>query len=259
MKRAFWIGFGLFAQVLFAATVCRLFPFLQGSNPGLLAAHGNLLPAPYAVNAVLAVQFAILHSWLLLPTTRRRLEGYILGPLYGCFFCFATCISLLLTIELWQPTEPVLWHLHGIAAMMVRTAFLITWLVLLYSLSLTGLGYQTGWTPYWAWLRGRKLPPRRFEPRGAYRLLRHPIYLSFLGLVWLTPAMTLDRAVLTGIWTAYIFVGSWLKDRRLIYYVGDSYREYQSRIPGYPFFLYGPLARVPLAPKPSVNDNRVAA
>jgi hypothetical protein len=57
--------------------------------------------------------------------------------------------------------------------------------------------------------------------------------------------MTLDRAVLTAIWTAYIFIGSHLKDRRLLYYLGDVYRRYQARVPGYPFFLFGPLARVP--------------
>jgi len=59
-----------------------------------------------------------------------------------------------------------------------------------------------------AWLRGREARRDWPEPRGVYRVLRHPIYLSFLGLVWLTPAMTPDRALLTAVWTVYIFVGS---------------------------------------------------
>ena len=44
-----------------------------------------------------------------------------------------------------------------------------------------------------------------FEPRGAYLWMRHPVYLSFLGLIWFTPYMTIDRAVLTALWTVYIF------------------------------------------------------
>jgi hypothetical protein len=31
--------------------------------------------------------------------------------------------------------------------------------------------------------------------RGAYRPLRHPVDLSFLGLVWFVPVIILDRIV----------------------------------------------------------------
>ncbi|MCA9028506.1 MAG: hypothetical protein KDA86_25070 [Planctomycetaceae bacterium] len=85
------------------------------------------------------------------------------------------------------------------------------------------------------------MPPRPFLEHGAYRWFRHPIYLSFLGLIWFTPRMTLDHALLTGWWTVYIFVGSYLKDERLAFYLGESYREYQRRVPGYPGMTFGPL------------------
>jgi len=64
-----------------------------------------------------------------------------------------------------------------------------------------------------------------------------------LGLVWFTPRMSADHAVLTGVWTVYVFVGSYLKDRRLAFYLGDTYREYASRVPGYPGMLFGPLGK----------------
>jgi len=75
--------------------------------------------------------------------------------------------------------------------------------------------------------------------------LRQPVYLAFLGLVWLTPVVTLDRALLIVVWTADIYVGSVLKDRRLLLFIGSPYREYQSRVPGYPGIPLGPLARLP--------------
>ena len=84
-------------------------------------------------------------------------------------------------------------------------------------------------------------------PQSVYRFLRHPVYLSFLGLVWFVPVVTLDRAVLIGVWTVSISVGSVLKDRRLLFYLGDEYRRYQADVPGYPGMPFGPLARVPLA------------
>jgi protein-S-isoprenylcysteine O-methyltransferase Ste14 len=245
--RVFWIGFGIFTQILFAVTVCRLFLFLPGTSRGALSATvAGTLPW-YGLDLLLALQFAILHSLLLLPVLRRRWKQLIPPPQYGCFFCTAACCSLLLAIELWQPSDLVVWQLTGVASMAVSVAFLLTWVGLIYSLSLTGLGWQTGWTPWWAWVRNRPLERKWTEPPGAYRLLRHPIYLSFLGLLWLTPVVTLDRLVLACMWTVYIFLGSYLKDRRLLYYAGEAYRRYQARVPGYPFIPFGPLGRVPLA------------
>jgi len=46
--------------------------------------------------------------------------------------------------------------------------------------------------------------------------------MSFLGLIWFTTTMTLDHAVLTIIWTAYIYAGSYFKDKRMIHFVGDG-------------------------------------
>ena len=162
---------------------------------------------------------------------------------YGSFFCVVTCLGLLAMFRFWQPSSTVVWQFSGAARSTVQWAFVGSWVALFYSLHLTGLGYQTGWTPWWHWLRGKKLGPRGFKPRGAYRWLRHPVYLSFLGLVWFTPVVTLDRAALIVMWSVYIAIGSYLKDERLAYYLGDSYRDYQAHVPGYPVIWFGPLGR----------------
>jgi methanethiol S-methyltransferase len=246
--RTLGILFGVGTHVLFGLTVCRLFLFLRGDNAtlGLFSGQATFVPDGVCLDGLLALQFGVVHSWLLLPRTRQRLERWVPAAHYGCFFCVATCLSLLLAIEGWQPGLGTVWRLSGVPARALRTAGLLTWGGLVYSLSLTGLGYQTGWTPWWAWVRGRKPPRRAFQPRGAYHVLRHPVYLSFLGLVWLTPVLTLDRVVLMVVWTMYILVGSYLKDGRLLSYVGDAYCAYQGRVPGYPFVFFGPLARGPL-------------
>jgi protein-S-isoprenylcysteine O-methyltransferase Ste14 len=138
----------------------------------------------------------------------------------------------------------------------VSVAVLLTWVGLIYRVSLTGLGWQTGLTPWWAWVRGRPLERKWSEPAGAYRVLRHPIYLSFLGLLWLVPVLTLDRLLLAGSWTVYLFLGSYWKDRRLLSYLGDAYRHYQARVPGYPFIPFGPLGRVRLPAEKTVCLDR---
>ena len=74
-------------------------------------------------------------------------------------------------------------------------------------------------------------PARPFAPQGVYRFMRPPVSLSFLGIVWLVPVVTLGSAVLIAIWTVSIYVGSVLKDRRLLFYVGDEYRRYRADVP----------------------------
>jgi len=236
-RRVAGLAFGLGTQLLFVVTVWYLFWFLYGDGRAAAADFGW-------VDSLLALQFAAVHSVLLLPAVREGLKRWLPAELYGCLFCVATCVGLLIAYAFWRTSPVVVWNLHGPASVAMQVAFGLSWAALLYSLSLTGLGYQTGLTQWLYWLRGRRLPRREFEPRGAYRWLRHPVYLSFLGLVWFTPRMTLDHALLTAVWTAYIFYGSYLKDERLAHYLGERYRAYQRRVAGYPFLPWGPLGKL---------------
>jgi len=249
MRRIAGILFGVLTHALFAFTVWHLVWFLAGHGPaGPAVAASAREVAPLAVDLGLAVLFAVPHSLLLLPAVRRRLvPHWIPGAFYGLFFCAATCVFLLATIFLWQPSDAVVFAWPAAVRPWVTAAFAASWAALFYSLALTGLGQQTGWTPWWRWVRGLAPERRAFDPRGAYRVLRHPVYLSFLGLVWITPVITLDRAVLIAVWTTYIYVGSVLKDRRLAHYIGTPYHAYAARVPGYPGMPGGPLARLPLA------------
>ncbi len=236
MRRFLGIAAGLLVQVLFVVASYYNYVFLAGSPPR--PGHAAL-----AWDALLAIQFCVVHSVLLWPGVRKRLERIISPAFYGLFFCTAACLTLLLTMTQWQVGDWAIWQLSGVPRLAVQTLYLSCWGTLFFSLCCSGIGYHTGWLPWWYWVTRQPIPRRSFKPRGAFTLMRHPGYLSFLGLVWFTPDMTIDRAMLTGLWTVYIFCGSMLKDLRLIHYVGDAYREYQARVPGYPGMFFGPLGR----------------
>lgn len=247
-----WLGamLGFGAHALLAVTVWFLFPFLMDSS----ALGRDASAAWWGWDILLVLLFGVSHSVLLYPAVRDWLETYFPGALHGVFFTVVTCLSLLLLIFTWQPSGVELWRWEGLPRYAIGTAYLASWAALLYTVSLTGAGFQTGWTPFWAWLREQPRPRRRFEVRRAYRWLRHPVYLSFLGLIWFTPTMTLDRAMFTALMTGYVFLGSYLKDRRLLFYLGEVYRDYQARVPGYPVIGLGPLGRVPAAPAESIAE-----
>lgn len=225
--------FGAATQLVFLWTVVELFQFLRY---GSYSSHAF---SPLR-DTGLALFFALPHSLLLLPAVNKSMRRSIPSELLGCVHCLATCISLLVLFRLWTPSSNTIWNFSGLAEQVMLLGFYGSWVALFYSLYLTGLGYQTGVLPWWCWLQRKKVPLRKFEPQSLFRFMRHPVYLSFLGLIWFTPRMTIDHAVLTIVWTAYIYVGSYLKDKRLERFIGDPYREYSSRVTGFPLIGFGP-------------------
>ncbi|RJP30559.1 MAG: hypothetical protein C4527_09450 [Candidatus Omnitrophota bacterium] len=72
--------------------------------------------------------------------------------------------------------------------------------------------------------------------RGIHRYVRHPWYAAVLILVWakdLTRADLLTAVILS----AYIFIGTYLEERKLIALFGESYREYRRNVPAFIPFL----------------------
>jgi methanethiol S-methyltransferase len=235
--RACGVAFGAATQLFFLYTVVYLFLFLR---------YGGWYPATHWFwkDTLLAVFFAVPHSVLLAPATQKWLKQWIPGGLLGCIHCCVTCASLLVIFHFWGTSSVTLWKATGVMETIIVGCFYGSWIALFYSIYLTGMGYQTGLTQWWYWMIRKPLPKREFVLRSVYRWMRHPIYMSFLGLIWFTPNMTLDHALLTGVWTAYIYVGSYLKDKRMIRFVGKEYREYAARVPGLPIIGFGPLLKM---------------
>jgi len=133
LPQTFGVTAGIATHVLFGITVWYLFWFLKEMN----AARSQ---HAVWIDSLLVLQFAVPHSWLLHPATRKRLARWISAPFYGLFFCAVTCFSLLLTISLWQSTTVVLWQLTGVANTVMQTGFVLSWAALFYSLWLVGAG-----------------------------------------------------------------------------------------------------------------------
>lgn len=237
LSRASGLAFGAGTQVLFLWTAYQLFLFLRGP----LAVSHHFHPVR---DILLALFFAWPHSLLLVPSVQKWLKAYVHPQLMGCLHCVVTCGSLLLLFPLWSVSQGGVWDLNGWSAIVMQFGFYGSWAALLYSLWLSGMGYQTGLLPWLYWARGVKSPRREMNSSGAFRIMRHPVYLSFLGLVWFTPHMTWDHVILTSVWTLYIYVGSYMKDRRLLHYIGQPYREYAQRVPGFPLIGFGVLGKL---------------
>jgi protein-S-isoprenylcysteine O-methyltransferase Ste14 len=72
--------------------------------------------------------------------------------------------------------------------------------------------------------------PGGFHAVGPYALVRHPIYLGWLLLVFGVPVMNGTRLAFAVISSAYLVVAIPLEERSLVEAFGDEYRRYQRQV-----------------------------
>ncbi|MHB1034656.1 MAG: methyltransferase family protein [Pirellulales bacterium] len=92
-------------------------------------------------------------------------------------------------------------------------------------LELTGLGAA------YANLRGRAHQPAAFGGALPSRIVRHPVLLGVLIMLWATPTMTFAHFLFSAAMSLFLWVGITVQERELAATHGEAYREYLSRTP----------------------------
>jgi protein-S-isoprenylcysteine O-methyltransferase Ste14 len=184
-----------------------------------------------ALDAALSLAFFAQHSGMVrrgfkAALARRMPERYL-----GAVYAIASGAAFTAVLVLWQKTEAGLGapgaglRLVGLGAS---------------ALALTGFAWAVvslrrfdpfGLRPILAHLRGRPARPAPFSARGAYRWVRHPLYLCVIVLLWAPLDLGLDRLLGALLWTAWIVAGAALEERDLVAALGEPYRAYQQSVP----------------------------
>lgn len=233
LRVAFALLWGLVNHSLFAGAIVAMLLALYG---GLRIGLGRLEgAAAFAANALLLLQFPLLHSWMLTGRGRRalsRLAPRELGrDLVPTTFAALAAVQLLATFLLWSPGEVVLYEASGAALWLWRAAFAASWLFLIQALRDARLSVQTGSIGWTSVLRGRSPQYGDFPTHGLFRACRQPVYLGFALTLWTGPVLTLDRLALALVWSAYCALGPLLKERRYLAWFGERYANYRRTVP----------------------------
>jgi protein-S-isoprenylcysteine O-methyltransferase Ste14 len=224
---------GLACHGLFVVAIAWM---VVGLHEGLTTGAGGLSGwGALAANALLVLQFPLLHSFLLAGPGRRllaRLVPFGLGrDLAPTSFGIVASLQLLVAFGLWSPSGVVLFAAQGALRPVFEVAFVASWLFLVKALWDAGLSLQTGFVGWSAVLRGRRPAFGAFPQHGLFRACRQPVYLAFATTLWTGPVLSVDRVALALAWSAYCAVGPLLKEGRYRTWYGDAYRAYQARVP----------------------------
>ncbi len=228
--------YGVAAYVLFLGVFTYMAGFLLGFIvPKGINDPGNGHPPPIAaaifINLLLIALFGFFHSLLARDRVKRLLLRILPQPAERSTYVVQSSLCLGLAMWQWQPLPGIIWDLHGTAAILAYAFFAMGTVIVLWSTFLIDHFELFGLRQIWTHLRGQNMPAPMFRKPSLYKIVRHPMQLGIIILVFATPQMTVGHLLFASAMTAYIFVGLHFEERALTREFGDDYRAYQSTVP----------------------------
>jgi protein-S-isoprenylcysteine O-methyltransferase Ste14 len=207
-----------------------------------LGQPGPALPAPsrwraLGHNLALFALFAVHHSLVARPTVKRWLVGYVPPWLERSLYVWTASLLFFATCLAWR-------RLGGLVYAVPPEARWLGYLVQVAGVGLVARASAAldvlelaGIRQVVQALGGDAAPttPQRGQPAllqttGAYRLVRHPVYLGWVLLVFGAPVMTGDRLLFATLSTLYLVVAIPLEERALLAQYGEAYRRYAQTV-----------------------------
>jgi protein-S-isoprenylcysteine O-methyltransferase Ste14 len=233
MARVLAALYGICAYAIFLFTILYAIGFIgnlvvpKSIDSG---AVGTLIES-LVVNVMLLGLFAIQHSVMARQGFKRWWTRIVSPSIERSTFVLLSSLVLLLLYWQWRPMPAPIWTVHHplIASALDATSW-FGWGLLFASTFMLSHFELFGLSQVFARLFGRNLPPPQFRAPLLYRVVRHPIYLSFLLAFWATPEMTAGHLLFAVATTGYILIGIQLEERDLIDTFGDRYHRYRQQV-----------------------------
>ncbi|MGY6410395.1 MAG: methyltransferase family protein [Alkalilacustris sp.] len=227
------LGAGLVTHAVFAAAVLAM---IGAMAFGMSESLGRVpQPWAWAANAALLLQFPLLHSLLLSAPGRRALARALPGPhgetLATTTYALIASVQLLALFALWTPSGVVWWRAECLAFAALCTAYAGAWLLLVKASFDAGAEVQSGALGWMSLMAGVRPRFPDMPERGLFRLIRHPIYVSFALTLWTVPVWTPDQLAVALTLTAYCLLAPLLKERRLAARHGARFERYRAGVP----------------------------
>ena len=218
------------AVLIGAGALLAFLIVLFAGPPGLLDLDLEQREALW-MDAGLSLFFFIQHSGMIRKSFRRWITRCIPKDYERASYAIASGTALLVVIVCWQET-PLLFQPPGVIfRSFLRAVYWLSLLGFVWGIISLKIFDPCGVRPLVVRSRGGIQKRMSFVSRGAYLWVRHPLYLFMLLMIWSYPALQPDRLLFNVLWTVWIVIGAILEERDLLEEFGETYREYQRRVP----------------------------
>jgi protein-S-isoprenylcysteine O-methyltransferase Ste14 len=214
-----WLGGALFVGSLSYLAYFYLVTLASASGDASRATSNALF------NGGLFAIFALHHSLLARTWFKRSIARLIPPHAERSAYVWVASVLSIAMCALWRPVPGLVyqvdgwwrlpfWSLQAVGVVMTLHAARV-----IKPLELAGISQATG-----------RASTGSIQIVGPFRVVRHPIYLAWMLMVFLTPLMTVNRVLFAGISSAYLILAIPWEEKSLVEGHGDSYRDYQRAV-----------------------------
>ena len=212
-----WVGALVFLLSLLS------FAYVYVVRLGVPAPDTGHITRDVVFNVTLFTIFALHHSVMARTGAKAWITRLAPPALERSIYVWIASVLFLAVCWLWRPLPGVIWETRG--------AGLALYVVQVFGATLTIAAARI--VGVWE-LAGVKQPdPAKaveFTANGPFAIVRHPIYLAWVLMVFATPVMTTSRMVFAVISTLYLIVAIRFEERSLVDAFGDNYVAYQRQM-----------------------------
>uniref|UniRef100_A0A4W5MZW6 Nurim n=1 Tax=Hucho hucho TaxID=62062 RepID=A0A4W5MZW6_9TELE len=187
-------------------------PLCQDSVPWSVALRDSSVLKSVVVDLGLLALFTVQHSLLAWAPVKQACQS-VLGVLNRAMYCSTTALALQILMHYWQPVTgaPCLWSVRNAPwntwfPLLCFTLHFLCWSIICSILLIFDYPELLGIKQVYYECLGLGDPLALKSPR-AQRLfahLRHPVCVELAVVLWLLPALSLDRLLLAGSLSAYL-------------------------------------------------------
>jgi len=233
MKRYLIFGYGVLSYALFFASFLYAIGFIGNVGVPKSIDSEALLPlgTSLLINLGLLSLFAIQHSVMARPAFKRWLTRFIPAHAERSTYVLLSTLCMALLMWQWAPLGGVVWNIsNSWGATTMMALYFASWALLLYATFLINHFDLFGLRQVLHAVQKKPTPELAFQTPALYRIVRHPIYVGWLGIFWFTPTMTVTHLVFAMIASAYTIVGMKLEEVDLEN-VHPEYSQYKRDVP----------------------------
>jgi methanethiol S-methyltransferase len=194
--------------------------FFRWGQPAADTGHAT---AGAIANITLFTVFALHHSIMARTGAKRWITRIVAPDLERSTYVWIASLLFIAVCLMWQPLPGIIWQTRGPGLML--------YVVQLFGVALTLAAARI--VGVWE-LAGVTQPDLNkdivFRASGPFAIVRHPIYLGWVLMVFATPVMTTTRLSFAVVSTLYLIAAIPLEERLLIENFGDKYRSYQQQM-----------------------------